>query len=82
MRFLAVALILMMVSSCVAVNMKALVVEMREQEQRHLVDDEEGKAENSAGSSVNNHHYIPRQDFNNYVGTPKGGGDDSGNGSG
>lgn len=73
MKFLAVALILMMVSSSFA--------------GRQLDDDRHGgrqlgqetKTVDQAGypgTSVNNHHYIPRQDFNS-----KGGGDGE-NGSG
>ncbi|POO01206.1 hypothetical protein TorRG33x02_029600 [Trema orientale] len=83
MRLLVVALVVMMVmiSSCSAVNLKtsALGIEMLKQERRQLgearVDDAGGDQVQVGypGNSVNNHHYIPRQDFNNH------GGDDSGN---
>ncbi|WJZ88659.1 hypothetical protein VitviT2T_007937 [Vitis vinifera] len=69
MRFLALALALMMVSSCMAANMKTFMVGMQE---RQLV---ETSYEEDKG--VNNHHTIPRQDFNNYGGSgSKGGGGD------
>ncbi|KAJ9178089.1 hypothetical protein P3X46_010001 [Hevea brasiliensis] len=47
-------------------NRKALTVEMHVQEQRHIVEDKDANNGYSyPGSSVNNHHCIPRQDFNN-----------------
>ncbi|CAL5432151.1 unnamed protein product [Camellia sinensis] len=84
MRFVVLALLLMMVSSSLAVNRKAFtMIEMHEQDHRELVE-LESKFE-YPGSSVDNHHYIPREDFNNYnggggsgTGTPQGGGNDSG----
>ncbi|GMP98800.1 hypothetical protein CsSME_00046543 [Camellia sinensis var. sinensis] len=84
MRFVVLALLLMMVSSSLAVNRKALpMIEMHEQDHRELAEFE-SKFE-YPGSSVDNHHYIPREDFNNYnggggsgTGTPQGGGNDSG----
>ncbi|KAF7119347.1 hypothetical protein RHSIM_Rhsim13G0096900 [Rhododendron simsii] len=80
MRFLVLALlIMMMVSSCLATNRHILMmIDGKGQEKRQLAGDEEGRFE-YPGSSVNNHHNIPRQDFNNYnggSGTPKGGNDD------
>ncbi|PSR86580.1 Homeobox protein like [Actinidia chinensis var. chinensis] len=83
MRFLVFALLVMLVSSCSATtNKRALMAEKYNQEQqRQLGENEKGKFEYSGSSSVNNHHHIPRQDFNNYIngGNPnKGGNDDSG----
>ncbi|KAF2292152.1 hypothetical protein GH714_014656 [Hevea brasiliensis] len=50
-----------------ATNRKALTVEVHVQEQRHFVEDKDMNAGNPyPGSSVNNHHYILRQGFNNY----------------
>ena len=69
MRFLVVALLMMLVSSCSATtNGRALMIEKYNQEQqRQLGENEKGKFEYSGSSSVNNHHHIPRQDFNNYI---------------
>lgn len=73
-RFLVLAVLLLMVSSCLATNRKILMVDGKGKEKRQLAENETGKFE-KPGSSVNNHHNIPRQDFNNYNGgTPKGGG--------
>ncbi|KAJ4978480.1 hypothetical protein NE237_009260 [Protea cynaroides] len=85
----AVLLVLMMmVSSCMAVHRKILVKEIHGQTQQgqqlfEKAAEVEGKKEGSTGvypeSTINNHHSIPRQDFNNWTGSP---GDDSGNGGG
>ncbi|KAK8489062.1 hypothetical protein V6N11_009239 [Hibiscus sabdariffa] len=80
MRLLALALsILMMASSCLAAKVMKLDVPEHEQivvnGRRVLVDGGDAKSGNPKESSVNNHHYIPREDFNNY---PGGGGDGSG----
>ena len=56
MRFLALALVLMMVSSCLATNRKAMMVEMHEQEQRQLI-------EAMSNANDNDHHNIPRPKF-------------------
>ncbi|XP_022756065.1 uncharacterized protein LOC111303857 [Durio zibethinus] len=78
LRVLALALaILMMVSSCLAANRKVTKVDVLKHEDativhgRTLLDD----GGNAKGSSVTNHHYIPREDFNNYPGS---GGDGNG----
>ncbi|KAK9999100.1 hypothetical protein SO802_018703 [Lithocarpus litseifolius] len=67
MRFLALALVLMMVSSCLATNRKTMMVEMHEQEQRQLI-------EAMGNANDNDHHHIPGENFSPYDGeaTPKG----------
>ncbi|KAA8544082.1 hypothetical protein F0562_021741 [Nyssa sinensis] len=83
MRFLVLALVLLLMSSCFAMDRtayKPFRVEFHEHDhRRQLVENEKEKSEYSGGSNtVNNHHYIPRQDFNNYNGgTPKEGGDEN-----
>ncbi|MBA0761959.1 hypothetical protein Gotri_024522 [Gossypium trilobum] len=80
-RFVALALaILMMVSYCLAA--KVIKVDMLKHEnnavnggRRLLHDDSNAKSGYAKESSVNNHHYIPRNDFNNYPG-----GNEDGNG--
>ncbi|OAY51581.1 hypothetical protein MANES_04G017800v8 [Manihot esculenta] len=64
-----VLLMFVMMRSCLATNRKALSVEMNVEENKDV-----NVGYTYPGSSVNNHHYIPRQDFNN------NGGDGSGNG--
>lgn len=75
MRFLALALLLMMVSSCVAEDRKILRDKMNNEAQKPLIHDQKDDAENG-GSRLNNHHYIPREDFNDKDGS----GGNSGNG--
>ena len=64
MRFLAFALVVMMVSCCLAVDKKTLSTKMNMEAQKPHFDDEKVDV-GYGGSSVNNHHYIPREDFNN-----------------
>ncbi|KAK8601466.1 hypothetical protein V6N12_051299 [Hibiscus sabdariffa] len=75
MRLLALALaILMVLSSCLAA--KAIKPDSLKHEHAVvygrrllvLVEDGDAKSGYSRESSVNNHHYIPREDFNNYIG--------------
>ncbi|KAJ4822293.1 hypothetical protein Tsubulata_006403 [Turnera subulata] len=75
MRVVATAFVLMMLCSCLDANRKALKVEpIREQQQRNLVEVKNESNEHPAGTTVNNHHYIPRQDFNNFGGDAGTGG--------
>lgn len=62
MRFVAVALVLMMVtSSCSGAARKTLKVEMHMEEKQNVND-------------VNDHHSIPRKDYDNYNNGNGGGG--------
>ena len=77
----ALVVMMLMISSCSALNVKtsALGIEMLEQDRRQLGAQVDGDGDDQVqvgypGNNVNNHHYIPRQDFNNH------GGDDGGNG--
>ncbi|KAG8496223.1 hypothetical protein CXB51_009001 [Gossypium anomalum] len=73
-RFVALALaVLMMASYCLAA--KVIKVDMLKREntavnggRRLLDDDNKAKSGYANESSVSNHHYIPRNDFNNYPG--------------
>ncbi|EEF32946.1 conserved hypothetical protein [Ricinus communis] len=74
MRLLGFALISMLVmSSCLAINVQSFTVEMHEQEHQHLDQNKDVNA-GYPKNSIENHHYIPRQDFNY--------GSDGGNGGG
>ncbi|KAF3454972.1 hypothetical protein FNV43_RR05420 [Rhamnella rubrinervis] len=74
---LALVLVLMMLSSAsLAANMKSLAVEIHKQDQlvdnqddQEVVQDQDGHT----GTTLNNHHYIPRSEFK---------GHDGGNGNG
>lgn len=58
-----------------ATSRNVVPVEMQKQEQRiPLANDE---AFDHSGTSLDNHHQIPRQDFNNYGGGGPKGGDDT-----
>ncbi|XWS53302.1 hypothetical protein CRYUN_Cryun11dG0145300 [Craigia yunnanensis] len=70
----------MVVNSCLAANRKVIKVDVLKHEDtivhgRQLLDEGGNAKAGYPESSVNIHHYIPRQDFNNY---PGGGGDGSG----
>ncbi|KAH1115380.1 hypothetical protein J1N35_008758 [Gossypium stocksii] len=73
-RFVSLALaIMMMASYCLAA--KVIKVDMLKHEntavngaRRLLDDDSKAKIGYAKERSVNNHHYIPRNDFNNYPG--------------
>ncbi len=77
MRLLVLVLVVMMLSgSTLALvmnnNMKTLMAEMAHagHKEKHLLEGEE--------SDVNNHHYIPRTDFNNYGSSGSGSGSKGG----
>ncbi|KAF9684777.1 hypothetical protein SADUNF_Sadunf04G0153500 [Salix dunnii] len=76
MRFLVLALVFALLSSsCLASYRKALHVEIiHGPKQRQLAADHKDLNAGYPGSRVNNHHYIPRQDFNNFGGDGGDGG--------
>ncbi|XP_022728685.1 uncharacterized protein LOC111284229 [Durio zibethinus] len=81
MRFLALGLvILMMASSCLATNRKVVVLKHENSivHGRQLLEDGDDAKTGYPSSSVNNHHFLPRQDFNNYPGGAGGDGDGNG----
>ncbi|KAE8656822.1 putative BEL1-like homeodomain 8 [Hibiscus syriacus] len=69
--------ILMMVSCCLAANQKDIIVEEEVKHGRTMLDNGGAVRAGYPSSSVDNHHHLPRHDFNNYPG-----GSDSGDGSG
>lgn len=68
----ALALTLLLMSSPLAANGKTFAVEVHKQEQ--LVDNQNDDQEvvqdpnGHTGTTLNNHHYIPRQDFSGHEG--------------
>ena len=74
MRVLVLALVLMLMmmsSASLAANVKSFAVEIRKQEQ--LVDNQNDQEvvqdqDEHTGTTLNNHHYIPRQDFSGHDG--------------
>ncbi|KAE8696701.1 putative BEL1-like homeodomain 8 [Hibiscus syriacus] len=77
MKLLGLALaILMMVSCCLAANRKVIKVEEEVKHERTLLDNGGTIRVGYPSSGVDNHHRLPRQDFNNYPG-----GSGSGDGS-
>ena len=70
MRVFVLALVfLIMVTSAMAANGRSFMIEMRDHEHRHrILADGKNTGYDRGGSSVNGHHYIPRQDFNNFGG--------------
>uniref|UniRef100_A0A2N9FX04 Uncharacterized protein n=1 Tax=Fagus sylvatica TaxID=28930 RepID=A0A2N9FX04_FAGSY len=74
MRFLTLAVVLMMVSSCFATTRKTLVVEMYKQEKRQLNEGENVQMGYNP-DDTNDHHQIPREKFdgtgNSGAGKPK-----------
>ncbi|GMN24872.1 hypothetical protein TIFTF001_000722 [Ficus carica] len=83
MRFLLIlALVSMMAFSSLAVTRKAMVAEMpHDGQKRQLGGDDQEQNDNANGSFKNtdeNHHTIPRKDFDKYMGNNN----NNGNGSG
>jgi len=74
MRPLVLFLVLVMVSTCLAMNRKALHM-VDHGEDRTLTEEEnKGSQEYSgSGSTVTNHHNIPRNRYNNFNGGDNGG---------
>lgn len=73
----------LMNSSCLAAYRKALHVEIiHGPKLRELAEDKDMNAGYPGSSTVNNHHYIPRQDFNNFGGDGGNGGSGGSGGSG
>ncbi|ESR37772.1 hypothetical protein CICLE_v10029727mg [Citrus x clementina] len=70
MRLLGLALVLMILSSCLAANGRALNAETYDS--RVLSEGDPNVKSGYPPSNVNNHHYIPRQDFNQYGGDAGG----------
>ncbi|KAE8729486.1 putative BEL1-like homeodomain 8 [Hibiscus syriacus] len=78
MKLMGLALaILMMVSCCLAANRKVIKVEDEVKHGRTMLDNGGTFTASYPSSGVDNHHHLPRQDFNNYPG-----GSGSGDGSG
>ena len=74
MRPLVLVLVLVMVSSSLAMNRKAL--HMVEHGEDRMLTEEKNKGSqeySGSGSSVNNHHNIPRNDFSSFDGGNNGG---------
>ena len=63
MRFLVLALVLMMVASAMAIRKEAKVVE--EIGQKRMLEDDQG----DVNLVYNNHHAIPRKDWGKHVGS-------------
>ncbi|KAJ4725080.1 Tyrosine-protein kinase-like [Melia azedarach] len=67
MRFLGLALVLMILSSSLTANGRTLNSATHEHEQsqhaRKLAEDGETEISDHLPSDVNDHHYIPRKDF-------------------
>lgn len=80
-KTLVFVLALLMMSSCLSFNLKALMAEMNfNDEQRKLLAAEGSNSVHPGTNDVNNHHYIPRQDFGNYNGGGNSGGGTDDNG--
>ncbi|KAM7502115.1 hypothetical protein LguiB_001019 [Lonicera macranthoides] len=77
MRPLVLLLVLVMVSSCLAMNRKTMhTVDHRiHSEDRRLTEEKNtGSQEYSgSGNTVTNHHNIPRNNYNNFNGGDNGG---------
>lgn len=74
MRPLVLVLVLVMVSSSLATNRKSLRV-VEHSEDRTLTEEKNKGSQgySGSGSTVNNHHNIPRNDFSSFNGGDNGG---------
>ena len=67
MKLLTLALLLILVSTCWAMNRKDLMNEFRRQNQEHTLQQgitEEDEDETGAHPTISNHHSIPREKYN------------------
>ncbi|KAI4322286.1 hypothetical protein L6164_021997 [Bauhinia variegata] len=60
--------LLMLAGICMAENKRTFVNEMKKERFSVNYDDDENPGYGYGGSSVDNHHHIPRKDYNNHGG--------------
>ncbi|CAF2152119.1 hypothetical protein BRARA_A02398 [Brassica rapa] len=84
LKFILVVIMVVMITVCSCSDARTTIPQKNNQEKEKIYRKMTGKEEDLTEkiehprSSVDNHHYIPRQDFNNYG----PGGDNNGNGGG